>query len=335
MPSDYLYAELAKALSQPSKAYRTAQAGLAIPQQLLQGYLEGGQVADLIRKRKLEQSTLQEALGGNLPSSLAGFGNTSVEAAGALAKPIEAIAALEKASGASSMESVMTQEDALKAGKVPKGTRIITPQGESVTFIGNDADGTPLLMNKKGVISRGTVPGGSSILPKTSTMSTSSTRSSSEFAQTLLPHINHMRDLIDQADAKGYIGPASARVYGQFMAGKVGSTGNPDADNLLGELRATDSLIKTGAMRVHFGARGGEQMYDHFSDLLNSGKQSSAMLNGSLNGIQSFMEGYAAAGSPGGYKPPPPQKKMPTDNSNIDYSKLDDTELRRIAAGGE
>lgn len=180
----------------------------------------------------------------------------------------------------------------------PKPDKPATP---SRNFIGNDAQGNPLFADKEGNISLGKVPGaGGHVLPKTSTMPTSQTRASGEFADTLMPHIQHMRELIQAADAKGYIGPAAGRGYSDFLVGKVGTTGNPEADNLLGELRATDSLVKTAAMKVHFGSRGGQEMYDHFSNMLNTGRQSAAVLNGSLNGIQSFMQGYSDAAKPKG-----------------------------------
>lgn len=125
---------------------------------------------------------------------------------------------------------------------------------------------------------------------------TTSTRSSAEFANTIIPHIDEMRRLIQDADEKGFIGPASGRIYNEYLAGKVGSTGDADADATLGKLRAYDSLLKSGTLRVHFGSRGGTQMYDHFSDMLNTGKQSAGVLNGSLDAIESFMQGYADAG---------------------------------------
>lgn len=177
-------------------------------------------------------------------------------------------------------------------------------------YMGNDPKGNAIFSDNTGKMFG---PDGSEyngkVLPKSSTMPTSTTRSSAEFATSILPHITEMRDLIKQADEKGYIGPASGRIYNQFMAGKVGSTGNDDADRLLGKLRAMDSLLKTGAMRVHFGARGGQNMYEHFSELLNSGKQSASMLNGSLDTLENFMTGYASAG---GMEPnPAPSEPMP------------------------
>lgn len=168
------------------------------------------------------------------------------------------------------------------------------------SFVGNSADGTPVLMNKQGEFKLGDVggTGNSPVLPKSSTMPTSQARSTAEFAETVLPHIDEMRSLIQQADAAGYIGPAAGRIYGEFLVGKVGSTGDAQADQLLGHLRAVDSLMKTATMKVHFGSRGGQQMYDHFSEMLNTGKQSAATLNGALDGIESFMQGYAQAGNP-------------------------------------
>lgn len=161
---------------------------------------------------------------------------------------------------------------------------------------GVDSTGKPLLVNGKGKFTTGETPNGQPMLPKSAVQPTAAVRDSAQYAKTLIPHIQDMRDLVSEADQKGYIGPAAGRLYGQFLAGKVGSTGNPDADELLGKLRATDSLLKSGTLKVHFGSRGGQAMYSHFSDLLNSGKQSAATMNGALDGVQEFLQGYADAG---------------------------------------
>lgn len=180
------------------------------------------------------------------------------------------------------------------------------------TNVGVDSTGQPLFANGKGEVTTSTTPNGQPILPKSATQQTAAVRDSAAYAKTLLPHIQQMRDTIAQADAKGYIGPAAGRVYGEFLTGKVGSTGNADADQLLGNLRAQDSLLKSGALKVHFGSRGGQAMYEHFSDILNSGKQSAQTLNGALNGVQEFIQGYADAGgqnplaAPAGGGTPPP-----------------------------
>ena len=74
MANEALYQELAKALSQPSRTYRAAQAGLDIPTQALQGYLGGSDIADKLQQRKYGKMTLADLLGDpskveNLPIS--------------------------------------------------------------------------------------------------------------------------------------------------------------------------------------------------------------------------------------------------------------------------
>ncbi len=73
MPSDALYQMLAEALSKPSKTYRAAQAGLAVPQQALEGYLGGAEIGDKIRERRLARQPLGEALGDLVPQELKGL----------------------------------------------------------------------------------------------------------------------------------------------------------------------------------------------------------------------------------------------------------------------
>jgi hypothetical protein len=190
--------------------------------------------------------------------------------------------------------------------KVPRdAVHLLMTQGrsnkskDSQTYVGNAEDGSPVNQDKNGnFYVNGQLYNGK-ILSKTSETPTSSTRTSSENADTLMPHITEMRKLIAEADKRGLIGPVSGRFFSQLEAGKVGTTGNVENDRLLGKLRSIDTLMRSGTMKVHFGSRGGQQMYDHFSGILNSDKQSSAILNGALDGVESFMQGYSNAGHPG------------------------------------
>lgn len=168
------------------------------------------------------------------------------------------------------------------------------------SYAGNDEEGNPILSDTEGKFynSEGQ-PYTGKILPKSSTMPTSTTRSSAEFASTLMPHLDRLDQLIDQADKAGLVGPVKGRIFNDFLAGKIGSTGDPKTDALLGELRAFDSLAKSGTLKVHFGSRGGQQMYEKFNDMLNSGKQSATSMHGAIAGIRDFMKGYAQAGDVG------------------------------------
>lgn len=97
MASEALFAELAKALGQPSRASRAVTAAADVPLEAMKGYNTAAEFGDTIRKRKLGQQTLLEALGGQMPAGTEGYGSLTTEAAGTLAKPLEAIAAIDKA----------------------------------------------------------------------------------------------------------------------------------------------------------------------------------------------------------------------------------------------
>lgn len=124
---------------------------------------------------------------------------------------------------------------------------------------------------------------------------TSQVRSMGETAATVLPHIEELRQLIEEADKKHLIGPMKGRVS-DFLAGKIGSTGDKNLDVLMGKLRASDGLINSAMLRTHFGGRGGITMYKNFVDLLDTGKATKEQLNGALDTYKSYATGYAQAG---------------------------------------
>lgn len=78
MASDYLYAELAKALSRPSKAYRAAKAAIDIPALALEGYAQGAHLEDFLHKKKIGRRSLEETLGG-VPAGYEDFANAPME----------------------------------------------------------------------------------------------------------------------------------------------------------------------------------------------------------------------------------------------------------------
>lgn len=71
--SSSLWEELVRAKSQPSRAYRTAQAGIDAADQTLAGFLKGQAISDSIRNRQLQRQTLGEALPGMVPDELTGL----------------------------------------------------------------------------------------------------------------------------------------------------------------------------------------------------------------------------------------------------------------------
>jgi ribosomal protein L9 len=125
-------------------------------------------------------------------------------------------------------------------------------------------------------------------------MPTASVRTMGETAATVLPHIEDLRGLIAEADKQGLLGPLRGRVSA-FLAGRVGTTGDAKVDALLGKLRSSDSFMSSAMVRTHFGARGGQQMYGKFIEMLDTGKSTPEMLNGALDTFESYAKGYAQA----------------------------------------
>lgn len=69
--------------------------------------------------------------------------------------------------------------------------------------------------------------------------------------------LGNYEKLLEEANGKGLIGPGAGRIYADFLSGTVGTTGNPDADQLLGELRLDgNTLPPLIALSIGEGARG-------------------------------------------------------------------------------
>lgn len=155
--------------------------------------------------------------------------------------------------------------------------------------------------------------------PGTSTKSpadvTNQTKTMMEGAQMLRPHIEELRQQAIALNKRGLFGPIMSRV--RDLAAKVGTTGdandvakgfgdfatslntdpylNQSKDAAVGQFLTTLGLMASGAGRVHGNARGGGsiQMINYMKSLLTS-DSTLGMFNGRLNGLDSFMKGYAA-----------------------------------------
>lgn len=97
--SDSLYLALSEALSQPSKKYRAAQEGLAIPRKVMEGYEYGADFMDKQNKRKQANMTLEEMLAGtgvSLPEGTEGFAKLKYGQFEPMAKLASGIGDLQK-----------------------------------------------------------------------------------------------------------------------------------------------------------------------------------------------------------------------------------------------
>lgn len=193
-----------------------------------------------------------------------------------------------------------------------------TPPGSSGTLVQSglfDSSGQPIMINNKSGKSQTiALPDGTvgTTQTKTQLTPTSQTRASGEFAASVIPHIQDFKGQITVADQAGYLGPLRGR-YQQFMTGQIGSTGNDADDYMLGKLKSTRDFLASASMKAHVGNRGGGEMLEHFLSDMDTGKQSAAVLQGELDGLLPFMEGYVEAGKGGlrSISPPKPRAIAP------------------------
>ena len=109
-----------------------------------------------------------------------------------------------------------------------------------------------------------------------------STKTMLEAAPHVKQFVDRIKPLIDQMEKSGDLGPGAGR-WNEFWAGRVGA-GNPTFT----KLRTDVGLLSTLLMRMHVGARGGEYMMQHFSDMINSGKQDPQTMRAALGEIEAY-----------------------------------------------
>lgn len=181
---------------------------------------------------------------------------------------------------------------------------------------------------------------------------TGTTRSRMETAKQIGSHFGEIAKQVEEADQRGLLGPISGR-WSDYLAGKVGSTGNPDDDRFLGQLRLEISAVKSGFAMVHGGVRGGGsiQMAERWDKILDSGKMSKDELLGALSGMKGWIDRYgqdpnsappeASSGSPsrvGSAGTPPPASpgrryvpKLDASGVQIGWTSVPDTQPRGTA----
>ena len=146
-------------------------------------------------------------------------------------------------------------------------------------------------------------PGGMSSM----NVPTSATRTMAEVAPKVIDLANRTRQLVIQQQQS--LGPAASR-WNEYWAGTVGA---PNSE--FTRLRTDAGLLQTALMRMHTGARGGQQIMDHFSKLIDSGKQSPENLLAALDEIVAYAQdvqkegkGTGSSEQGGGNTPPPGAK---------------------------
>ena len=120
---------------------------------------------------------------------------------------------------------------------------------------------------------------------------TAATRTMAETAPKVIELATRSEQLIDEQINS--LGPAASR-WSEFMAGKVGAP-NPEFT----KLRTDIGLLQTSLMRMHVGARGGEQIMEHFRDLIDASKQDPQNLKAALDEIKAYAAEVGKSGGQG------------------------------------
>lgn len=142
---------------------------------------------------------------------------------------------------------------------------------------------------------------------------TNTTKTMYEAAPHVQEFVNRIEPLIAKLEKEGKLGPGAGR-WNELWAGKIGAG---DADFV--KLRTDVGLLTTLLMRMHVGARGGEYVMQHFSDIINSGKQDPASMRAALGEISAYAQqlendrnggGSSSKTTESGGEAPPPGAKV-------------------------
>lgn len=111
-------------------------------------------------------------------------------------------------------------------------------------------------------------------------------------ANATLPHMDDILSEIDQLDKLGLLGEFKGKGTA-FLTNKgfaiPGLT--QDQRQLVGKFANDVKLMDSAMLRTHFGARGGQNMYDKFSEMLNAGEHPDLM-RGGIESFKDYLTGY-------------------------------------------
>ncbi len=129
---------------------------------------------------------------------------------------------------------------------------------------------------------------------------TAATRQLGETAHELMPNFDHVQELLTDNGVKQALGPLGSR-WQEFLAGKIGTSDPafrglaPQTIGKMNDLRTFVSLLQTGTMRAHIGARGNTALQQKFENLFNADKMDASTLKDTLGSARSFLKTYENA----------------------------------------
>ena len=108
-------------------------------------------------------------------------------------------------------------------------------------------------------------------------------------AQSLIPHMEAVYNLIHQAEDKGELGVLKTR-WNQLLTGKVGD--DPTPDHIYSKLATNLSFLGSATAMVHGGLRGGSSpgMIQHWDEAIRAADPETMLAE--LGQVYEWMKGY-------------------------------------------
>jgi hypothetical protein len=119
------------------------------------------------------------------------------------------------------------------------------------------------------------------------------TKNRRDLAEAVGSHFDDVNNLLDEAESKGLLGPLKGRTFVDFMAGKVGSTGNAENDQLLGDLRTQLGMVRTGVAALHGRTGANVGIAKDIEKKMDEGYMDVNLIKGGLKGLRSWVDTYA------------------------------------------
>lgn len=120
------------------------------------------------------------------------------------------------------------------------------------------------------------------------------TKNRRDLADAVGSHFDDVNQLLDEAEKKGLLGPLAGRTFVEFMAGKVGSTGNTENDQLLGDLRTQLGMVRTGVAALHGRTGANVGIAKDIERKMDESYMDPNIIRGGLKGLKSWVDKYAA-----------------------------------------
>lgn len=116
---------------------------------------------------------------------------------------------------------------------------------------------------------------------------TAASRSLGEVSKQLVPKIREGVAFLEKPGMAEKLGPFMGR-WQDFLYTGYGSGADPD----VAAFKTVASLISTGAMRAHVGARGGQALTERFDKMVNAKNMDVPTLKASMSALADFLQGY-------------------------------------------